>query len=192
MKTSKLKPRKHNPPTDEKRDYVIIAGSGPSAKGYGKVDVATKKMTCPADYQAARYPAWYFKVKTAVKGNDTDKFKYMPEKGFMLYKAVVHGGNKYPVEDIPENFRYIADSKYWDSYFKSFNPTNRNKKPSVGLCAVMMAYERWTPDKIGLIGFDWVIDGHKDWLHDSFTELKVMKSLAQIVDLRTGKVLNED
>lgn len=179
-----MKPQKHEPPTEGKKDYLIIAGSGPSAKGFPHADIATKKMSCPADYQAARYPAWYFKVKNAVKGGDTDKFRYMPTQGFMLYQKVRHGGNKYPYEDIPETFRYLADSKYWDSYFKSFNPRNLNKKPSVGLCAVMMAYERWKPDKIGLIGFDWVLDGHKDWAHDSYTEKKVMESLCEIVDLR--------
>ena len=187
-----IRKAKHQVPREEKREYIIVAGSGPSAKGFSHADVATKKMSCPADYQAARYPAWYFKVKQATKSitKPDQRYKYAPEKGFMLYKAVVHGGNKFAVEDIPTEKRYLAESKYWDSYFKSFNPRNQNKKPSVGLCAVMMAYERWKPDRIGLIGFDWVLDGYKGWLHDSYTELEVMKSLAEIIDLRDGKSLN--
>ena len=186
MKNKRLKPQRRTPPTEEKRDYIIIAGSGPSAIGFPHADVATKKMSCPADYQAARYPAWYYKVQLATKAKTKPdpRYKYRPEKGFMLYKAVAHAGGKFDWRDIPNC--YLAEEKYWNSYFKSFNPKNRNGKPSVGLCAVMMAHERWTPDEIGLIGFDYVLDGHKDWLHDSATELKVMRSLATIIDLRTG------
>ena len=141
-------------------------------------------MSCPADYQFARHQAWYYKVKLALKEKTkpSEKFKYGPEKGFMLYKNHATPGGKYPREDIPN--RFLCDWKYWDAYFKSFKPRNQNKKPSVGLCAVMGVYERWKPDKIGLIGFDWVLDGHKDWAHDSHCELRVMESLCEIIDLR--------
>jgi hypothetical protein len=187
----RIKKAKYTHPRHEKREYVVIAGSGPSVEGFTEhVDIATKKMSLPADYQFARHQAWYYKVleaqRVAKRQGKECRFN-TPRKGFMLYRAYETPGDKYPVEKIHN--RFICDYKYWDSYFRSFNPRNQNKKPSVGLCAVMSAYERWAPDRIGLIGFDWVLDGFvsKDpniWPHDSIAELKVMESLTEIIDLR--------
>ena len=168
-----MKKPKRQHPTDEKREYVTISGSGPSVRDFkGRVDVATKKFSVPADYLCARHQAWYYKKR------------HEDFTGFMLYKAHATPNNKYPVETIPN--RWMADWKYWDSYFLSFNPKNQNKKPSVGLCTVFCVVERWKPDKIGLIGFDNVLDGHRNWLHDSNTEKRCIESLATIIDLRSS------
>ena len=75
---------------------------------------------------------------------------------------------------------YVIDSKYWDGYYKQFS----KKKPSSGLCAVFGTIERWAPETIGLIGFDWVLDGFQDWQHDSIAELKCIRSLCNVKDLR--------
>lgn len=191
--SKRIKTAKRDHPTREKRDYVVIAGSGPSVLDYdGHVDVATKKMSAPADYQFARHQAWYYKV---LEENVTAREKgrkprwLQPRIGFILYRNYETPNNKYPVEKIHN--RYVADWKYWDSYFKSFRPNNQNKKPSVGCCAVMAVMEMWSPEKVGLIGFDWVLDGNKDWLHDSRAELECILSLADVEDLRTGKVLDK-
>jgi hypothetical protein len=49
---------------------------------------------------------------------------------------------------------------------------------------VFAVVERWQPERVGLIGFDWVLDGYKGWPHDSLNELRCMQSLTEIVDLR--------
>lgn len=176
MKKNKLQPT--NPfPTEEKREYVTIAGSGPSARTYnGRVDVATKKVTVPCDYAVARWSVWWSKRKDLIG-----------DGGFMCYKPVMD--HKRDVLD-KEKF-YQADHKYWDAYFLSFKPTRVTKKPSTGLCAVFCAYERWMPERVGLIGFDWVLDGDSRWSHDPDCELRCIRSLVDIVDLRTGNVLEK-
>jgi hypothetical protein len=45
--------------------------------------------------------------------------------------------------------------------------------------------ERWQPETVGLIGFDWVLDGYEDWIHDAVAERKCIESLVDIVDLRS-------
>lgn len=87
--------------------------------------------------------------------------------------------------DIP--VEWAASKKYWDSYYKQFNP--KFAKPSLGTCAVFSAVERWKPDTIGLIGFDWVLDVNKDWFHDAEKEKQAILSLTNIVDLRDGTEL---
>jgi hypothetical protein len=59
-------------------------------------------------------------------------------------------------------------------------------KPSLGLCAVMGVVERWKPSEIGLIGYDWVLDGNPEWGHDAEAERRCIESLVKIVDLRRG------
>lgn len=76
--------------------------------------------------------------------------------------------------------KWYCDSQRWIKYYQGFSKA----KPSSGLCAVFAVVERWQPDEIGLIGFDWVLDGYRKWQHDSVNELKCMRSLAEIVDLR--------
>lgn len=166
-KIATLKPKRPFP-TEEHRPYVVIAGSGPSAEGYtGHVDVATKKLTVDAPYVCSRFISWWHKPRQR-------------DKHFMAYKVMIC--DKYPIID-RERF-YQADFKYWDEYFLSFKPTRITKKPSTGTCAVFCAYERWKPKKIGLIGFDWVLDGDKKWQHDPHCERRCIESLVEIVDLR--------
>ena len=173
LKTLKNKP-KEQWPTDEKKEVIYLAGSGPSCADYtGFVDVATKKLTIPAKYQVARYiPWWHKKEKT-----------YHPH--FMAYKQM--DDSKYPVIDHARF--YQADWKYWDEYFMQFRPSRVTKKPSTGLCAVFCIYQRWMPDTIGLIGFDWVMDGNKIWNHDPRAEKECILSLMNILDLRNGDIL---
>ncbi len=175
MKKPKKPKRKF--PTREQRDYVTIAGSGPSVNGFeGHIDIATKKMSLPADYHFARHAAWYYKVR-----QESDKYINKADN-FILYRFQDTPTHKYPLEGI-EN-RYVCDWRYWDNFFIRKGPKNLSRKPSVGICAFFAAYEVWKPKKVGLIGFDWVLDGHKDWPHDSRCELACMESLAEIVDLR--------
>jgi hypothetical protein len=51
-----------------------------------------------------------------------------------------------------------------------------------------MSYERWKPEKVGLIGFDWVLDGNPDWDHDAIAERACIESLVEVVDLRHNHV----
>jgi hypothetical protein len=72
------------------------------------------------------------------------------------------------------------DSRRWDTYYKQFS----KKKPSSGLCAVFGVIERWEPKTIGLIGFDWILDGITGWQHDADAEKQAILSLVTIEDLR--------
>lgn len=170
-KLARCKPKRPFP-TEEKRDYMTLAGSGPSAENYPGVDVATKKLTCPAKYQVSRWLVWWHKRKEA-------------NCDFMAYKVMECP--KYPPID-RERF-YQADFKYWDEYFLACKPKRVTKKPSTGTCAVFCMVERWKPDTIGLIGFDWVLDGNDDWNHDPDAELRCIRTLVNVVDLRTGETL---
>lgn len=98
----------------------------------------------------------------------------------MAYKVM--DSSKYGIIDRARF--YQADYKYWDQYFLTFKPKRITKKPSTGTCAVFCSYERWKPEKIGLIGFDWILDGDKDWNHDPEAEKRCIESLVEIVDLR--------
>jgi hypothetical protein len=76
--------------------------------------------------------------------------------------------------------RYTINSRRWDKYYKDFS----KKKPSSGLCAVFGVVERWRPKTIGLIGFDGILDGYPDWIHDANAEKQAILSLVKIEDLR--------
>jgi hypothetical protein len=76
----------------------------------------------------------------------------------------------------------------WLKYFKSFG--GKFPKPSAGTLAVYMAYERWNPERIELIGMDWVLDGNPDWFHDARAELESIKRLdVELIDLRDGSTI---
>jgi hypothetical protein len=78
---------------------------------------------------------------------------------------------------------WSVQEKGWLQYFDQFKP--KFHKPSVGTMAVFMAFERWGPEKIGLIGFDWVLDDNPEWFHDSRAEREAIYSLGiEIIDLR--------
>lgn len=144
---------------------ITIAGSGPSVELVSHVNVATKKRSVPSDYVFCRFP---FAHNLKGRGDDTP---------LMIYYNRGSGA-----EDVE---RYVIDSKRWDGYYKQFS----KKKPSSGLCAVFGTIERWEPKTIGLIGFDWVLDGFQDWQHDSDAELQCMLSLATIKDLRNDSIV---
>lgn len=83
---------------------------------------------------------------------------------------------------------YRVDSNRWNGYYKRFS----KKKPSSGLCAVFSVVERWNPDTVGLIGFDWVLDGqsgHGFENHDVKAEKRCLLSLVNVVDLRNDQAL---
>ncbi len=144
---------------------ITIAGSGPSTGLLDHVTVATKKRSVPSDYVFCRFP---FAQNLKGKGDDTP---------VMIYYNRGSG-----CEDVE---KYIVDSKRWDKYYKSFS----KEKPSSGLCAVFATMERWEPETIGLIGFDWILDGNPDWTHDSQAERRAILSLVSIKDLRNDTVI---
>jgi hypothetical protein len=86
----------------------------------------------------------------------------------------------------------------WGRYYRQFS----DRKPTTGLCAVFCAIERLDPRSIGLIGFDRMLNPHRETVkwwesterqwpgHDMFAELSCLLSLGvQIVNLpeRYGK-----
>lgn len=82
--------------------------------------------------------------------------------------------------------------KRWDRYYGQFS----DRKPSTGLCAVFCAIDRLEPKSVGLIGFDRLLNPHRQtckwweeterlWpAHDMFAELSCLLSLGlSIVNL---------
>ena len=143
---------------------ITIAGSGPSAKDYPFVTVATKKRSVPSDYVFCRF------------GFQADKHK----QPLMLYYRDCEGRSD------RKEICY-CDFNRWDKYYKQFvrskSPPQR-VKPSLGTCAVMGVIERWNPSDIGLIGFDNILDGNTEWPHDAIAERRCIESLVNIIDLR--------
>ena len=151
------------------KSYLTIAGSGPSVDGR-HVDIATKKRSCPSDYICSRYIHFWHKFPKADKA-----------KPLLLYKG--HCSCRKCREcRIPE---WRANWKKWDAYYRQFSAV----KPSLGLCAVFCAVERWSPTTIGVIGFDSVLDGHEGWRHDAGAERACMLSLVNIKDLRDDSII---
>lgn len=60
---------------------------------------------------------------------------------------------------------------------KPFNPSFQ--KPSTGLCAAIIAREKFPTHKIGVIGFDYTLrpDEAKHWRHDAYAEHECLKTL---------------
>jgi hypothetical protein len=137
---------------------ITIAGSGPSSSQIDHVTVCTKKRPVSSDYVFCRF------------GFSAVRYKDQPQL-MLFYRRT---------SDEYDGPKWYCDSQRWIKYYQSFSKV----KPSTGLCAVFAVVERWEPERIGLIGFDWVLDGYKGWPHDSENELKCMQSLAEIVDLR--------
>ena len=151
---------------------ITIAGSGPSAIDYPFVTVATKKRSVPSDYLFCRFP-----------------FAYSLRQGETIPMMVYYNRGGCECKNCPQCkvSRYVVNSAYWDDYYSRFS----KKKPSSGLCAVFAAVERWEPSTIGLIGFDWVLGQYTDWQHDSVAELRCIRSLVNVVDLRDGKKIRK-
>lgn len=147
---------------------LTIAGSGPSTALVDHVDVATKKQSVPSDYVFCCFPHNY-------KGGPP----------LMLYRKGCGCGKCKACRAET----YYCDSKHWDKYYSNFWRSRRppqRTKPSTGLCAVFGVVERWAPKTIGLIGFDWILDGNPEWDHDAIAEKQAILSLVNIKDLRNG------
>ncbi len=149
---------------------LTIAGSGQSVFDYPhKVDIATKKRHADSDYVAVCH---------------THFWQHWPKKD-KAKKLLVYFRHRCTCRkcgdcDAPVDF--LADIDAWEQYWESFNPSYY--KPSTGTCAIFCAVERWRPETIGLIGFDWVLDENPDWFHDAKTEKLAILSLVNIKDLR--------
>jgi hypothetical protein len=159
--------------------YVVIAGSGESVEGYdGPVTLVTKKRPLPAPYVAASSPNYFHRWRDTYYNEEPSRamiFRQSPPK----YRGLEVG-----------RMWFSAHEKGWEKhYYAQFKP--KMYKPSIGTLAVFMAYERWNPKKIGLIGMDWVLDGNPDWFHDAKAELEAISALpVEIVDLRDGRIIN--
>jgi len=148
---------------------MTIAGSGPSTELIEHVDVATKKRSVKSDYVFYRFPFIYEHKGFGGKGDLTPLMIYHNRGG-----CSCRGCPQCKVE------KYFIDSRRWDNYYKQFS----KKKPSTGLCAVFGVIERWEPKTIGLIGFDWILDGNPGWTHDAEAEKQAILSLVILKDLR--------
>lgn len=160
------------------KSLITIAGSGPSVSDYGlPVTVATKKASLPSDCLFCRF-AFHYK-----RWNRAD----IP---LMLYYRRCRCGSCHDcrIKDV-----YYVNSTHWDDYYRQFVRSKRppqRMKPSLGLCAVFGVVERWAPSEIGLIGYDWVLDGNPDWDHDAIAEKACIESLVKIIDLRQRPGVN--
>lgn len=155
---------------------ITIAGSGPSALTVDRVTVATKKRSVPSDYVFARFMHNY------------TRYKRKDETPLMLFYGRCTCG-KCDECNVPV---YRCDHQRWRKYHKQFVRQTRPPqriKPSSGLCAVYAVVERWEPETIGLIGFDWILDGNPDWEHDAIAERNAILSLVNVKDLRNGNVI---
>ena len=133
--------------------------------------VTVKRPTENTDYLAARHIS-------ARQGNDYP---------FLCYKWDTWAKDP----DISRENLWQANWERWDYHYRLFNPV-KHPEPSSGTCAIYSVVERWNPDVIGLIGFDYVLDNNTNWFHDARAELDSILSLVRIIDLRDGsEIYNE-
>jgi len=157
---------------------ITIAGSGPSCEAYGKkVTIATKKRSLPSDYLFCRLSQQYNKVKG-------------PEIPLILYfnRCTCYPPATCPICTGPDVEIIPVDSERWNKYWSPFVRDKRwsaRMKPSLGTCAVFAAVELWGVDEVGVIGYDYILDGNDDWIHDAVAEKKCIESLVNVVDLRS-------
>ena len=141
-------------------------------KRQGDTVFTIKRPTENTDFLCARHISWNHGT------HDFLCYKYNPPLG--------ENGGKF--DYVPRHNIWVADWRKWDDYYRSFKPSV--KDPSSGTCAVYSVVERWKPDRIGLIGFDYVLDNNRDWFHDAEAELKSIERLVNIIDLRDGSEIN--
>lgn len=158
---------------------ITIAGSGPSCGNYGKsVTIATKKRSLPSEWLFCRFGFQY------QKGGK----ELMP---LLLYFSRCHCNYAFcPVCNDRGIQIHKMDSAKWDDYWAKFVRKKKayygsQKKPSLGTCAVFAAVERWGVDEVGVIGYDNILDGNTDWIHDPIAEKRCIESLVNVVDLRS-------
>ena len=160
---------------------ITIAGSGPSVEEYNKrVTIATKKRSLPSDYLFCRFACQYYKAKG-------------PDIPLLLYfnRCTCEPPKTCPLCNGSDVEVFPLDSRKWDEYWKGFirkgATLSTHKKPSLGTCAVFAAVEHFGVDEIGVIGYDNILDGNTDWMHDAIAEKWCIESLVNIVDLRSRK-----
>jgi hypothetical protein len=113
-----------------------------------------------------------------------------PEYPFLCYKwnpPLGDRGGKF--DDVPRDNIWQADWERWDKHYRSFGNV-KHPDPSSGACAVYSVVERWSPDTVGLIGFNYVLDNNTEWMHDARAELESIKSIVTIIDLRDGSEID--
>ena len=162
---------------------ITIAGSGPSCEAYARkvknplVTIATKKRSLPSEYLFCRFSAQYWKAK----GENIPLLLY--------YNRCVCEPPKVCPICVEDDIEVIGlDSGKWDAYWSKFirkRVLSTHKKPSLGTCAVFAAVEYFGVDEVGLIGFDYILDGDENWMHDAIAERNCIESLVNVIDLRS-------
>lgn len=156
---------------------VTIAGSGPSAETYDKkVTIATKKVTCDADYIYVPHIHFWHTLRK--------KHRDLP----LLIRKRRCDCKK--CRDCSAPIHDVLRMREWWGYYEQFNPKNR--KPSIGTEAVWFAIQLWQPETIGVIGLDGVLDGEGTDVvapHDVGKERQAILSLVNIMDLRNGTLI---
>ena len=110
-----------------------------------------------------------------------------PEYRFLCYRwnpPMGDRGGKF--DDIDRENIWQADWQKWDDHYRSFGDV-KHPDPSSGTCAIFCVVERWEPETIGLIGFDYVLDNNTDWMHDARAEKAAIEDIVNIIDLRTPR-----
>ena len=139
------------------------------------VDVATKKRKVASDYIFCRR---YNTARKYLRDRSTGRPAKHPP--LMIYRRDC-GCAGFKCEECKETDTYYVNQKHWDKYYSEFS----GAKPSTGLLAVFGVVERWNPKVIGLIGYDWILDGNPGWTpHNAEAERKAILSLVRIKDLR--------
>lgn len=142
---------------------IVIAGNGPSAKEWdGPITIGTKKTQKPC------------------------QFKFVPTNSHAQF---VTDAKILTLLATPQGPRYFnGNCKGWRAYYRQFNPYR--EKPSSGMAAIFCAIELWGVRKVGVIGFENILDGSsKRVSHDWKAEHDCIRSLVTLVDLRNAKTL---
>lgn len=82
------------------------------------------------------------------------------------------------------------DTNRWQAHWSRFVRKKKvyygsQKKPSLGTCAVFAAVEYFGVEEVGVIGYDNILDGNTDWIHDPIAEKRCIESLVNVIDLRS-------
>lgn len=123
------------------------------------------------------------------------KVKAQPAEHFGTRTDYLCGRSHVYAQDGVPFWQYSDDSK-WGEYYRGFNP--KYFKPSHGLCAVFCAIDHLSPEEIGVIGFDRILNPGDittdkwnkldkpayPWTHDQRAENECLHSLGvRIIDL---------
>jgi hypothetical protein len=143
---------------------------------------------------------WPTQNTDILAGRHISSRRFGPEFPFLCYHwcpEIGAQGGKW--DHISRDNLTMCDWEKWDEHYRSFGPDwhklpcktweagLKHPEPSSGTCAVYSVVECYNPDRIGLIGFDYVLDNNTDWMHDAKAELASIESVVDIVDLRTPR-----